>query len=75
MKHLKGNRYQVKTAGYGFGDKLLFDAGFHRCGDINRGVGFMHNKEGWWVIGYEDLLSMARKARKRRKLHKEKEDK
>jgi hypothetical protein len=59
--HKKKN--QVFTAGIG-SDVLSYDTGIHRCGKINGGIGFMHDNDGWWVMGFDDLERIYLKAKK-----------
>ena len=44
-----------KTAGYSDDDKLTVDVGRAKCGEITDGIGFVHDRDGGWVLSFEDL--------------------
>ena len=56
----------IKAAGYGGGDDLHVSLR-SGTGSISDGVGFWHNREGAWVIGFADLKRLYKAAGAARK--------
>lgn len=59
---------EIRTQGYSSKDSLTVYPEGGQCGSIKDGIAFEHDRQGPWVISFEDLGRIYRAAVKARKL-------